>query len=1228
MYLLKSLAEKGKSIARKAKEVITKIPSKTKEAVSNVKSVVIEIPSAAKTFITDLPSKAKAVVIEMPSKAYTFITEVPHKAKEVISTLTSTAKRAGTKVIEGVKSLKERIFPRRRTEEEEQERVFRNIEEKIREDEDLFIYKIDNKVLMADINIPVEPYGNRNIFTIKDELIDDIYHIIRRKAIQGKISLGFRMIISVEALFYNVVTKVSEIIRKTSGSFKRASVYVGTLGDLRRAISTCISDIEKDIQNVSSSETGNIFKKFTSITVRLLYFITPSSIIDISDETVKQGFKYRELPEWIRKSKSISNIKNKDDLCLVWAILRSLYPAKDRHHNMITSELKEKYKEYDWCGLDDPSQINEKNLCKFEDKYNFKIVIFKVTDKPKYKVIHLRRFENEDERRKIYLGYYIDHYFVIFNLDGFIRHAISKISKHTGKVYVCEYCYKHMYKETAYIKHTKHCKEDFVEYRFPDVNYMYFKRIFSTLRYPGVVYADFEATNIRDNTIKNAIFKQIPNSFCIFCPDFEILEVRYSSNPEELFDEFWKILMTIYRALIRRYKDNKVKIDKSGRIPKDAECDFCKFIPEEFRSGSKKLVRYFDHFTGEFLGYACSVCIKKLGKPKFVRVFFHNLKGYDSHFIIKYAINRIKTWDTITPLGKSKEKLFAIKVPFERKSHGIYFLDSYSHLPFSLSQLVKDYITNYRYKNFLPLNGEYKHKEAYPYEWVDSFDKFFETKFPPRSAFYNRLNNKTISEQEYNEVKSLYDKYCVCFKDYHDIYLRGDVVLLAEVFEKYRDLSIESYGIDPAWYVSGPSFFYNAMMKMCKAKLPIINDEKLYKLVKNGIRGGICGVGEISEAEADGENTCIVSLDCVNLYGKAMMDPLPINILEYCTEVTDKKLEDFLKGQPDNIGYILEVDIVPPLGLHDFLKGYPLFPEKIDNKLLQTLNPKEKYLVLDKYLKYGLELGYEVTKIHSYIKIEKAPIMRPYIEYNTEKRRIASEKKENSKVQYYKNANNSVYGKNIENPEKYCNYIIARGEEALKIYSEGKWKDFIIIDNDNKIMLFDIAKEKVLLDKPILLGFCILDISKEIMARHFYNLRKHLPFKLIYTDTDSFKIFCYEHGEKAAYEILKSLDFIETPESKIKKVPGKLAFEEFNKYIYAIASKHYIVDNKEKCKGVPYHCTTTEYRPERTYYSIVSKNHEIAIVENKKILKYEDDKKIKIDNENFPYGYIKDRAKI
>jgi hypothetical protein len=359
---------------------------------------------------------------------------------------------------------------------------------------------------------------------------------------------------------------------------------------------------------------------------------------------------------------------------------------------------------------------------------------------------------------------------------------------------------------------------------------------------------------------------------------------------------------------MKKYKENKELNDPLCKgVPEGSKCNFC--------GSTKDLVRHHDHFTGNFICFACKECNNKIRKPEFVRIFFHNLKGYDSHFIIKYASKYLNDWTSVSPLGRSKEKLFAIKVPINKeKNRGFYFLDSYCHLPFSLSQLVQDYVTEYPFKKFLPLNGEYKHKEAYPYEWMDSFATFEQKEFPPREAFYNRLTKKNLTEQEYQEVKSIYDKHCKTFKDYHDIYLRGDVILLAEVFEKYRDLSMESYGIDPIWYVSGPSFFYNAMLKMCKARLPLIKDEEMYRLVKSGIRGGVCGVGEISEATADRTTTSIVSLDCVNLYGKAMMDPLPTKILEYRKDFQGD-LKQFLQEIPENIGYIFEVDIVPPISL-------------------------------------------------------------------------------------------------------------------------------------------------------------------------------------------------------------------------------------------------------------------------------------------------------------------------
>jgi hypothetical protein len=197
-----------------------------------------------------------------------------------------------------------------------------------------------------------------------------------------------------------------------------------------------------------------------------------------------------------------------------------------------------------------------------------------------------------------------------------------------------------------------------------------------------------------------------------------------------------------------------------------------------------------------------------------------------------------------------------------------------------LSQLVKDFVEERIFKSFLP--DWYTHKEAYPYEWFNNYEEFDVPFLHDRDAFYSRLTDKTISEKDNNEAKNIFEKHCKTFKDYHEIYLKGDVVLLAEIFEMYRKLSLETYCIDPTWYVSGPSFFYDAMKFMTGCKLPLIDDIDLYQMIKSGIQGGICNVGEKCSAIAD-DKTCILYLDTTNLYGKAMMEPLPSR--SYTTQV-------------------------------------------------------------------------------------------------------------------------------------------------------------------------------------------------------------------------------------------------------------------------------------------------------------------------------------------------------
>jgi hypothetical protein len=220
-----------------------------------------------------------------------------------------------------------------------------------------------------------------------------------------------------------------------------------------------------------------------------------------------------------------------------------------------------------------------------------------------------------------------------------------------------------------------------------------------------------------------------------------------------------------------------------------------------------------------------------------------------------------------------------------------------------------------------------------------------------------------------------------------------------------------------------------------------------------------------------------------------------------------------------------------------------------------------------------------------------------------------------------------VFGKNIENPEKYSNYVILKGEKAIEYYnSPEKYHDFIVIDNDAPIILFDKKRVSINLNKPIIVGFCILDISKHIMAEHYYRLKDIFKdkMKLLYTDTDSFVLYI-NMNEKEALSLLKQdkyEQYFEFPDSKVKKIPGRMALEKICKYFKAFASKHYIMDKEEKCKGVPKHCTTIEEKPIRKYTHLRSKNHVIVLENVEKKLKYSDEKKVYLSNDEVvPFGY-------
>ena len=218
----------------------------------------------------------------------------------------------------------------------------------------------------------------------------------------------------------------------------------------------------------------------------------------------------------------------------------------------------------------------------------------------------------------------------------------------------------------------------------------------------------------------------------------------------------------------------------------------------------------------------------------------------------------------------------------------IRFIDSYKFLQTSLANLV----SNLQSSDFKNLNRVIKEntllltrKGVYPYDYVSSIDKLKETKLPSNDEFYSKLLNEEISEEDFQHAHNVRNTFnCQTLQDYHDLYLKSDVLLLADVFENFRKTCLKHYKLDPCHYFTAPGLAWDACLKETKQDLELLKDYDMLMMFEQGIRGGITHISK-RYAEANKKymkkydetkpSSFIHYLDANNLYGWAMSQKLP-----------------------------------------------------------------------------------------------------------------------------------------------------------------------------------------------------------------------------------------------------------------------------------------------------------------------------------------------------------------
>ena len=192
--------------------------------------------------------------------------------------------------------------------------------------------------------------------------------------------------------------------------------------------------------------------------------------------------------------------------------------------------------------------------------------------------------------------------------------------------------------------------------------------------------------------------------------------------------------------------------------------------------------------------------------------------------------------------------------------------------------------------------------------------------------------------------------------DYHDLYLKSDILLLADLFENFRKTCLEYYKLDPCHYFTSPGLSWDAMLKVTNIELELMIDIDMFQFIEKGLRGGISYIanryGEannkyMKKNDEKAPSKYIMYLDCNNLYGASMSQYLPKGGFRWMTEKQINKIDLAKYKEDSEKGLILEVDLEYPEGLHNLHNDYPLAPEKV--KVTESMLSKYSKSISEKY---------------------------------------------------------------------------------------------------------------------------------------------------------------------------------------------------------------------------------------------------------------------------------------
>lgn len=476
------------------------------------------------------------------------------------------------------------------------------------------------------------------------------------------------------------------------------------------------------------------------------------------------------------------------------------------------------------------------------------------------------------------------HYCWIKDLSRLVS---NQLNNHGHKNYICDRCLNFFQEERLLINHSETCTNEYrIQMPLPYERWITFKNLNYQSKAPFIIYADTEALLKRLNADEQSeVFKKKKEIRTVAYQEHHVYSVGYyfkcefddslsfyatSGNRINCIEWFIEQLEAISQSVANMLlKNERIKPLTNEELSElnnpHVKCSICKqpFEPNEMR------VRDHCHFTGKYRGPAHNDCNLNYQESRVIPVIMHNLSGYDAHLFIKKLAKGLSGKLSIIPVNAEQYISFTKEVDSsmrdypesrEKKAKNnkkraymgnkikLKFIDSCRFMAASLSHLAslipsekKRILYAECGKNYsLEQMAMLERKGVFPYDYVDNIERLSETALPTMDQFYSELNQEPILPEEYEFACHVWDKFQIkTLGEYSELYLKTDVLLLADVFENFRDTCHTIYELDPAHYYTAPGLSFDAMLKYTNVNIELIADVDMLLFVERGVRGGI-----------------------------------------------------------------------------------------------------------------------------------------------------------------------------------------------------------------------------------------------------------------------------------------------------------------------------------------------------------------------------------------------------